>query len=250
MLDSSQCPTNLSTLYWTSLSWQIFNGLTNPALVLPILFILITLPWAIKSIRHKRRWSAGATGLLLIYLLALSPQAIAVGNQVLVQNLPHDDGTSADAIVVLGRGAELRQDRVNVAAQLWKAQRAPLIFASGMGDGEEIAQRLQEQSIPQRAIDEESCSRTTGENALFTASKLYPRHVRRIILVTDPPHMLRSALTFQGQGFDVISHPNPFPKQLSEKKRGFLVFREYLGLVSYKLQGRFDAKNTPSAYHA
>ncbi len=250
MLDPSQCPTNISTLYWASLNWHLFNGLTNPALVLPILFILIALPWGIKSIRHKRRWSTGAVGLLLIYLLALSPQAIAVGNRVLVQNLPQDNGIPADAIVVLGRGAELRQDRVNVAAQLWKAQRAPIIFASGMGDGEEIAQLLQEQSVPQRAIDEESCSRTTEENALFTASKLHPRHVQRIILVTDPPHMLRSALTFRGQGFDVISHPNPFPKHLSEKKRGFLVFREYFGLVSYQLQGRFDAKNMSSANHA
>ncbi len=250
MLDPNQCPTNFPTLYWTSLSWQLFNGLTNPELVLPILLILLALPWGIKSIRHKRRWSAAVAGVLSLYLLALSPEAIAVGNRGLVQNLPQDDGSSADAIVVLGRGAELRQDRVNVAAQLWKAQRAPIIFASGMGDGEEIAQLLQEQGIPQYAIHEESCSRTTEENALFTASNLKPQHVQRIILVTDPPHMLRSALTFRGQGFDVISHPNPFPKQLSEKKKGFLVFREYLGLVSYKLQGRFDAKNTPSANRA
>jgi uncharacterized SAM-binding protein YcdF (DUF218 family) len=250
MLDPSQCQTNLPTFYWTSLSWQLFNGLTNPALMLPILGILIALPWGIKSIRHKRRWSAGAAGLLSIYLLALSPQAIAIGDEALIRNLPQDNGTAADVIVVLGRGAELRPDRVAVAAQLWKAQRAPIIFASGMGDGEEIAQLLQEQGIPQRAINEESCSRTTEENALFTASKLHPRHVQRIILVTDPPHMLRSVLTFRGQGFDVISHPNPFPKHLSEKKRGFLVFREYLGLVSYELQGRFDAKPTPSANHA
>ena len=250
MLNPSQCPTNIPTLYWTSLSWQLFNWLTNPALMFPILFILIALPWGIKSIRHKRRWSVGAAGLLLIYLIALSPTAIALGNRGLVQNLPTDNGMAADVIVVLGRGAELRQDRVNVAAQLWKAERAPLIFASGMGDGQEIAHLLQEQGIPQDAVSEESCSRTTEENAIFTASKLYLRHVQRIILVTDPPHMLRSDLTFRGQGFDVIPHLNPFPKELSEKKKGFLVFREYLGLVSYKLQGRFDAKNATSANHA
>lgn len=243
MLDSNQCPTDVSTFYWTSLSWKLFNWVTNPALVLPVLFILIALPWGIKSIRHKRRWSIGTTGLLLIYLLIISPNAIALGNQGLVQNLPPDSGTTADAIVVLGRGAELRQDRVDVAARLWQAQRAPIVFASGLGDAGEIAQLLQAQGIPERAIDGEPCSRTTKENAQFTAAKLRPRQVQRIILVTDPPHMLRSVLTFQGQGFDVTPHLNPFPKALSTKKQGFLVFREYLGLVSYKLQGRFDAKN-------
>lgn len=248
MLNPNQCSTDIPTLYWTGLSWQLFNWLTNPTLVIPVLFILIALPWGIKPIRHKPRWSAAAAGLLLIYLLALSPKAIVLGNRVLVRNLPPDNGQPADAIVVLGRGGDLRQERVNVAAQLWRAKRAPIVFASGRGDAEEIAERLQAQGIPQSAIDGEPCSRTTNENAQLTASSLKPRRVQRIILVTDPPHMLRSVLTFQGQGFDVIAHPNPFPRTLSEKKKGFLVFREYFGLVSYKLQGRFDAKNASSSH--
>ena len=244
MLDPTSCQTDLSTLYWTTLSWQLFNWLTNPEIVFPILLIWIALPWGIKRIRHKRRWSGVAIGLLLTYWLMTSPSMIAVGNRFLVRNLPTDSGMSANAIVILGRGVELRQERVAVATQLWKAQRAPMIFASGMGDGAEIAQLLQAQGIPQAAIAEESCSRTTKENAQWIASKLQPQNVQRIILVTDPPHMLRSVLTFRGVGFEVIPHPNPFPNELSDRKKGLLVFREYLGLIGYKLQGRFDAKNT------
>jgi uncharacterized SAM-binding protein YcdF (DUF218 family) len=130
-----------------------------------------------------------------------------------------------------------------VAAQLWKANRAPLLFASGQGDAEEIAQLLEQQGIPSAAIDGEPCSRTTEENARFTATQLRPRHIQRIILVTDPPHMLRSLLTFQSLGFETIPHPNPLPAALSIEKRGLLVFREYFGLLSYELKGRFSARS-------
>jgi uncharacterized SAM-binding protein YcdF (DUF218 family) len=249
MLDLAQCPKDDSVLFWTSLSWQLFNLLTTPTLVLPLLFILIALPWGMKRFPYKRQWSGLITACWLIYLVAFTPKAVAVGNRFLVNQLPEDSGVSADAIVILGRGEDLRQERVNVAAQLWKERRAPLLFASGRGDALEIAQRLRDQGIPQRTIDGEPCSRTTAENAQFTAEQLRPLHVRRIILVTDPPHMLRALLTFQGLGFEIVPHPNPLPTTLSIEKRGLLVFREYFGLMSYELKGRFSTQSASVMSH-
>ncbi|MBO3464480.1 YdcF family protein, partial [Aetokthonos hydrillicola] len=81
--------------------------------------------------------------------------------------------------------------------------------------------------------------RTTQENALFTASILQPRQVKQILLVTDSPHMLRSLLTFRRLGFDVIPHISPIPPKLTPTKTAMLVFYEYMGLVSYGLEGRF-----------
>jgi uncharacterized SAM-binding protein YcdF (DUF218 family) len=57
--------------------------------------------------------------------------------------------------------------------------------------------------------------------------------------------MLRSKLTFESLGFEVIPYLTPLPKQLDLKKKAFLVFREYLGLISYGLQGRFMPRETP-----
>ncbi len=231
---------------WTFLSWQFFNWLTTPVLVIPPLLLLIVLPWLFRRLRWRRQLSGLGTALLVTYLLTLSPTMMKLGSRALVTFLPSDTGMPADAIVVLGRGADLRSQRVNVSAQLWEAHRAPLVFASGWGDAQEIAAMLQRKGIPETAIDGEPCSRTTEENARFTAALLQPQNVHRILLVTDPPHMLRSLLTFRSLGFEVIPHPNPLPDRLNTKKKAFLVFREYLGIVGYGLRGRFLPRE-PSA---
>jgi uncharacterized SAM-binding protein YcdF (DUF218 family) len=171
---------------------------------------------------------------------------IKIGNRVLVSFLPSDSGATAEAIVVLGRGTAMRRERVDVSTQLWEAQRAPLIFASGWGDAQQIASMLEQKGIPGDAIDGEPCSRTTEENARFTAAILQPKNIHRILLVTDPPHMLRSLLTFRSLGFEVMPHSNPLPNHLNTKTKAFLVFREYLGIVGYGLRGRFLPRE-PSA---
>jgi uncharacterized SAM-binding protein YcdF (DUF218 family) len=106
-----------------------------------------------------------------------------------------------------------------------------------------MTQRLKRKGLPHDAVNGEPCSRTTEENARFTAALLKPDGTRRIILVTDPPHMLRSLLTFHSYGFDVIPHISPLSNQLSYHKQGFLVFREYIGLASYSVLGRFAPRD-------
>lgn len=238
MIDPSLCPIDAAGR-WAFLSWQMFNVLVSPHLVLPTIFAIILLPWLLPPIRYKRVISGCGGLLLFIYFLISSPIAIAAGNQILTGFLPDDSQVKTDAIVVLGRGPELRQERVDRASQLWQEKRAPLIFASGWGDAVEIVDLLQQAGIPPQAIDGEPCSRTTEQNALYTAELLKPKGVNRILLVTDPPHMLRSFLTYRSLGFDVIPHPNPLPSRLAEQKAAFLIMREYLGLVSYGLTGRF-----------
>jgi uncharacterized SAM-binding protein YcdF (DUF218 family) len=229
------------------LSWWLFSTLTQPVVVFPLILALIGLPWLSKRIRRKRLWSGLGGALLAIYLLAVSPLGFVVASKLLVSFLPSDPGTPTDAIVVLGRGTELRPDRVEVATQLWQAKRAPLVFASGRGDATEIAQMLEAKGLPPEAVDGEPCSRTTEENAQFTAALLKPHRVQRILLVTDPPHMLRSLLTFRSFGMEVIPHATSAPTQLDPKHRTFLVFREYLGLLGYGLMGRFSEREAPAA---
>ncbi|MBF2048001.1 MAG: YdcF family protein [Leptolyngbya sp. IPPAS B-1204] len=231
---------------WAFLTWQLFNGVTNPSLVLPILASLILLPWFVKALPWKRQISGLGMVLLLLYGLLCSPLGIQLGNRALQAFLPSDSGEAADAIVVLGRGSEMRLERTQVAAELWRAGRAPLVFASGWGDAQPIVSLLSQMGLPSQAVDGEPCSRTTEENARFTAARLQPA-VQQIVLVTDPPHMLRSYLTFRSLGFRVIPHTNPLPAQLPPRKEAFLLVREYLGLASYSALGRFSPRQTQPA---
>lgn len=247
MIDPSLCEPG-TTKQWASLTWRIFSGLTNPAFVLPVLFSAILLPWFVRPLRQpqKRRMSGLGVALLLLYSVVCSPIGMKLGNQILIGLLPQDAGQPVDAIVILGRGYDFRPQRTQVAAELWQAHRAPLVFTSGWGDAEPTAQLLAKRGIPAEAIDGEPCSRTTEENAQFTAAILQPRGVEQILLVTDPPHMLRSFLTFRSLGFQVMPHPNPLPPKLNTRREAFLIVREYLGLVSYGLLGRFFPREAPS----
>ncbi len=240
MLDPALCHRPVSQ--WLELKSAIAEWLMTPTLVvLPLLF-LIFLPWIIPRFRWKRLWSGFGTLLLLTYFSAQFPLITAVANKGLVAFVPPDRGQTADAIVVLGRGGAFRHSRVKVAANLWESQRAPLIFASGSGDGTEIVKKLESKGIPSEALEEEHCSRTTKENALFTASILEPQGVKRIILVTDPPHMLRSLLTFRNMGFEVIPHQSPVP-HLPQTRKAMLMLYEYMGLVKYGLKGELVPQN-------
>ena len=242
MLDPALCTRPPSQYLF--LKYAFYRWLMTPSLVVLPLLALIVLPWIIPRLRWKRLLSSLGTVLLLVYFFAQLPLTIAVATKGLVDFLPKDPGVSADAIVVLGRGTPFRNSRVEVAAQLWKAHRAPLIFASGEGDGSQITQLLEAKGIPKQALDNENCSRTTEENAQFTAAVLEPQGVTRVVLVTDPPHMLRSLLTFRSLGFTVIPHASPLP-DLAPAEKSMVVFYEYMGLVSYSVKGRFLPKTQP-----
>lgn len=240
MIDTALC--SQSPSQWLVMKSTISSWLMTPTLVVVPLAGLILLPWMLP-LRWKRLLSGVGSLLLVTYFAATLPLTIAVANKGLVAFLPSDPGVTADAIVILGRGQPFRASRVDVAARLWKDQRAPLIFASGAGDGAELSQLLQERGIPKRALADENCSRTTEENALYTASALQSQGVKKILLVTDPPHMLRSLLTFRNLGFDAYPHPSPLPHNLASKKKAMMVFYEYAGLVSYGLKGYLKSPN-------
>ncbi|MBD2260237.1 YdcF family protein [Pseudanabaena sp. FACHB-2040] len=222
---------------------MIFRWVTQPTLVVPVLLAFTGLPWLLRAERWKRPVSRIGLTLTLIYLVLFSPTIAKIGSRFLMVGVPQDPGQPADAIVVLGRGTPLRPSRVDVATELWQQERAPLIFTSGRGDAIEIAQKLKSKGVPAQALDGEPCSSTTEENAEFTAALLRPQGVQRIVLVTDPPHMLRSQLTFQSFGFKVTPHISPLPGDLENRGNQVLVLREWAGLIAYGLMGRYFARS-------
>jgi hypothetical protein len=110
---------------------------------------------------------------------------------------------------------------------------------------------LKQEGISSHVLEGTACTMTTNDEATSTAAILGPQGVKSIILITDPPHMLRAFLTFRSLGFSVIPHMTPFPDHLNSAKASLLAFREYTGLLSYAALGRFwqqpvaNLKNPP-----
>lgn len=236
------CSSDQMTNHWVR--WvqqaldQIDRIIESPKLYALFISALL-LVLLVRSLR-RRRWLVSSVVVACLSIVLLKSSVfVSVGNRMLVQALPPDLGQPTDAIVVLGRGGELRPLRVETALDLWRGDRAPRIFASGRGDGAEIMAALTKLGVPAEVVEQESCSRTTEENAQFTAALLVPQGVRRIILVTDPPHLMRSFLTFRSFGFEVVPHSSPLPNFMGYPSQRRLVMRESFGLLTYGLLGRY-----------
>ena len=101
---------------------------------------------------------------------------------------------SADVILILGGGQHERPQR---AAELFLQHKAPRIIISGAGDHEINRQILIRAGVPAAAIEVESESATTRENAKFAIKLLRAEKVRKVILVTSWYHSRRALVTFR-----------------------------------------------------
>ncbi|MGC1216263.1 MAG: YdcF family protein, partial [Phormidesmis sp.] len=225
---------------WLSIRAYVAYLFAHPEIALIGMMVLIGLLWAIAHRylsgrlrkRYLRLWGLG---LLLSGLVLVSPLPPALGSWLLVSFIPPDSGEIAQVIVMLGRGSTENVIRAQAGADLWRSHRAPLIFSSGQMDAQEMARLLQQkEQVPKAVIVQERCSSTTEENAKFTAAILRSRGLQKIILVTDPLHMLRSLLTFKSFGFEIIAHPVPLAEDIRPNysqfpnHSQFIAFRESL----------------------
>lgn len=245
MFDSSLCDRTLNKLPLGIHIWDS-KGFQATLLVVLLSLAFFGIRWLIKPRRYKSSLNRLKVFLLLFGCTAVFPLMLVLIIKGLVITLPKDTGASADAIVVLGRGWFL-YNRVDVAAELWKAGRAPRIFTSGIKDTPNMIEKLQAQGIPDRVLDGENCSLTTWENAVFTAAILKTQGVKQIILVTDAPHMWRSILVFRANGFTVIPHPTPRSYYIGTRDEALLSLREYGGIISYGWRGVLHQQDSSEA---
>lgn len=223
-------------------NWGQFDWLKIPLVVVLLLLAFFGLRWMIQHPRWKRRLSSSRRILLLAGFTATLLVLLAVADKGLVLFVPGNSSAAAEAIVVLGRGTEFGLPRIDLATELWQSKRAPIIFHSGMGDTPRTLPLLEAKGIPQRVIDGENCSMTTPENAIFSAAILQAQGIKRILLVTDPPHMWRSLLEFRDEGFTVIPHTSPMPSNLGFLDKSFLTFREYVLLIGLNVKRLFPGQ--------
>lgn len=146
-------------------------------------------------------------GLWVLALLGLLAAAGMVGLLFPQQVLCVESGdVHADALVVLGGGFG---DRAARAAELFRQGAAPKVIVSGTGDCTINLQLLTNAGVPASAIQLESRSKTTRENAEFSVSLLRADGVRRAIVVTSWYHSRRALRCFRHYAPEIEFYSRP-----------------------------------------
>ncbi len=254
---------------------KIISPLIWPSSIITILLIAGTvLLLAGRGVRWGRRILASGVALLLI--CGLSP----LGNWLLLPleqrfargPLPDD----LTGIIILGgfetgpitrsrnmlttnEAAERLTESILVAKARPQAKviftggDAALIGSTDNGIASEIGRYLTAVGIAPERLVLEGASRTTHENALFLARLLTPVPGQRYLLVTSASHMPRSIATFRAKGFDVQAWPVDYRTNGWDDLTTFFdaipaglirvdaAFKEWVGLLAYRLSGRTSA---------
>lgn len=245
-----------------------------PQLIVPVNLAIALIIAACVLFVFKRRKTAA----LLVFIAAgwvftwsLPASSLYFGG-LLEQRYPYlepEHAPTAQAIIVLGGhtggnrhnwfeplDTERATSRVDRAAALYHAQRAPLIIVSGAAldggtsEARGMAVRLQQLGVPKEAIALEESSHTTRENALYTNKFLKNLGIGDALLVTSALHMPRSMATFSRLHAQII--PAPVQPQITQPERTDFskwrpnwhtlnssrsIIKEYLGLFVYWIRG-------------
>lgn len=164
-------------------------------------------------VSSRRRWRVVLGGIAAVVVLGWLASLAAV----IIWS--HRDGARpAEAIVVMGAAqyaghpSPVLRARLDHAIALWHRGLAPrLILTGGKGEGDTTSEAAVgrryalSHGVPDTAILLESHGRTTRESMTAVAELLRPLASNRVILVSDPFHMLRLWIVARRDGL------TPFP---------------------------------------
>jgi uncharacterized SAM-binding protein YcdF (DUF218 family) len=179
---------------------------------------------------------------------------------------PFSAPAGLDAIVVFASGISPAQyerpyplpdaetfERCQYAAWVYRNSRIPVLVSGGNATKRNPAfavtmrDLLQAANVPPSEIWIEDRSRSTRENAIFSAEILRRRGVRRIALIVNARSMPRAAACFRRQGIDVVAAPSRFDNLSATVEDWILSWKavrgneetlhEAVGLLWYRLRG-------------
>jgi uncharacterized SAM-binding protein YcdF (DUF218 family) len=187
--------------------------------------------------RWERLWqSVGLAGVVVFFVSAFSP----LPNALYRWSASSSEVRPADAIVVLGSSvgdngvldcSSLR--RAVRGMTLYRSGDAPLIVFSGpryreVSEAEVRADLARTLGIPSGSILVEDGAYTTREEAARIGATLRGRGVGRILLVTDPQHMLRARALFGRVGLQVLAATAESPDSGAAPEGRLRLMRETL----------------------
>lgn len=234
------------------------------------LLLLILLAWLLWSSRPRLALLCLLMGLGGLWLMSL-PIVVEQAARVLEREPALAEAQWAslaqrgEVIVVLGSGREEADpawgsdqpsvtaiERLRYAARLHRASGLPVLISGGLHYGEPPSEAGLMADALQRDFGvatrwREERSRTTWENAQFSAELLREQGIRRVVLVTQAAHMPRSRWCFERAGLEVVVAPlgflgvanaRPLGGWLPEGKalwQSTRLLNEALGLAIYPL---------------
>lgn len=196
--------------------------------------LLLAMLGLLLLVRHPR-WGRALAAAGVVLLLVLSIPVIA--NQLLraidiAPPLDREQARSAQALVILGGGTRrnaveyegdtlgrLTLERVRYGARVARLTNLPVLVTGGSVSGGTTEAQLmrnaleQEFDVPVRWV--EARSRTTHENALYSAEVLRAAGIDRVVLVAHSVDMLRVKAEFAHQGIAVVPAPTGIPSRES-----------------------------------
>jgi uncharacterized SAM-binding protein YcdF (DUF218 family) len=191
------------------------------------------------------------TGWNLLALVGVMAICYSAGLLLLIYaQSGQDEAAPADAIVVLGtaqwngRPSPVLRARLDHAIGLYQQGLAPLLITTG-GNGPD--QRFSEggvgqayaaaRGVPEEALLAEEEGETSWESLRHAAELLHARGLRRIVLVSDPFHMMRLKLMARELGLEPYASPTrTSPISRSQRAELFYMLREAGGVTAHLLE--------------
>ena len=228
-------PAEVSVTSGTERRRSVIDGIWVKAvlkvLILPPTGPLLLALGGLVLLPRRPRIGRAIAALGVVLLLVLSLPVVAVMLSRWVDDSPPIDierAKSAEALIVLGGGirrnaaeyggdtlGRLTLDRVRYGARVARLTNLPVLVTGGSVYGGETEAKLmrdaleREFGVPVRWS--ESRSRTTKENALFSAEILRGAGIRRVVIVAHSVDMPRVKAEFARNGIDVIPAPTGIP---------------------------------------
>lgn len=251
---------------------SLSSFLTQLVIPLNLGLTLLVLGVLLFVIRRRRLAALfAACGISWALFWALPASSLWAGGHLeqLYPYHPPDELPTAQAIVVLGGSTANNRPnwfqaydrsntiaRVDTAARLYHAGRAPRVVVSGaaldgtVSEAQIMANSLRQQGVPAEAILQESESLTTYENGRNTARLLKEEKLDKVLLVTSALHMPRAMGVFRKQQVDATPAGSP-PQIVVPDDPAFSfwlpsmqvlsasrsVVKEYVGMLVYWLRG-------------
>ena len=164
-----------------------------------------------------------------------------------------DEARPADAIVVLGaaqyagRPSPVLKARLDHAVGLYRRGLAPrVVLTGGVGEGDTTSEAAvgrryaSRAGVPDSSLLTEEHGRTTTESLYAVADLLEQTVEPRVILVSDPFHMLRLRIIAGRLGMTAYTSPTPTsPIERSEEKRWSYVLSESVKVPLTLVLGRW-----------
>jgi uncharacterized SAM-binding protein YcdF (DUF218 family) len=241
-----------------------YSSAIPPNLLILIAMIGILLAW------RSRRWGLWlATAAMACLYLTSTPivgYALIRSVDALAEAMPRvRTSTAPGAIVVLSAGyrhsnspgspdivGPITRERLAEAVRQGRRRDLPILVSGGwVGDADDSLAGMMSRSLQDEfrasARWREDRSRTTFENALFSAEMLRRAGVPAAVVVTDPWHMARALWSFYRVGYAVVPAPTSdrpvlplsagaFLPQVPALSESYLALHELIGLGWYMVR--------------